>query len=52
MEEWKSVIAQVREFQKIIHEVQYEGMDLPKKFVVGITITNFHHLLMNLGSSL
>ena len=38
MEEGKSMIAQVRDFQKIIHEVQTKGMDLPEQFIVGSTI--------------
>ena len=38
MEEGKSVIAQIRDFQKIIHEVQDEGMELSEQFVVGSTI--------------
>ena len=38
MEERKSVIIQVKDFQKIIHEFQNEGMKLPEQFVVGSTI--------------
>lgn len=38
MEEGKSMITQVRNFWKIIHEVQTEGMNIPKQFVVAGTI--------------
>ena len=37
-EERKSMISQVRDFYKIIHEVQNEGMKLPDQFVVGSNI--------------
>ena len=38
MAKTKSVIAQVRDFQKIILKVQAEGMNIPKQFVVGRTM--------------
>ena len=50
MEEGKSIITQVRDFQKIIHEVQNEGMELLEQFVIGSSIHNSHHRGRTLGS--
>lgn len=38
MEEGKSIIAPIRDFKNIIHEVQNEGMGLREQCVVGSTI--------------
>lgn len=52
MEEGKSVIAQVKDFQKIVHEVQTEGMDVFKQFIVCSTIHRLPSSWKHFGISL
>lgn len=49
MEEGKSVVVQVREFQNIVYEVQSKGMDLPQQFVMGSGIHELPPSLKDYG---
>ena len=46
------MITQVRDFQKTIHDVQNEGMELAEQFVVGSTIHKLLPLWKDFGINL